>query len=48
VEAAKPFNLKTIAVATGRYSSQELKRASADFVLENLQDRNGFLEILKG
>lgn len=47
VEAAKPFNLKTIAVATGRYSSQELGKTGADFVLENLQDMDGFFEIIK-
>lgn len=47
VEAAKPFNLKTIAVATGRYSSQELEKTGADFVLDNLQDIDGFFEIIK-
>ena len=47
VEAAKPFNLKTIAVATGRYSSQELEKTGADFVLDNLQDMDGFFEIIK-
>jgi phosphoglycolate phosphatase-like HAD superfamily hydrolase len=46
VEAAKPFNLKTIAVATGRYSTQELERTGANFVLENLQDVDGFLKLL--
>jgi phosphoglycolate phosphatase-like HAD superfamily hydrolase len=47
LEAAKPFNLKTIAVATGRYSSQELEKTGADFVLDNLQDMDGFFEIIK-
>ncbi|MDO5835593.1 MAG: HAD family hydrolase [Methanobacterium sp.] len=47
VESARPFNLKTIAVATGRYSCQELEQTGADFVLDNLQDQDGFLEILK-
>ena len=46
VESARPFNLKTIAVATGRYSCQELEQTGADFVLDNLQDQDGFLEIL--
>jgi phosphoglycolate phosphatase len=46
VNAAKPFNLQTIAVATGRYSTEELKKTGANFVLENMEDTISFLEIL--
>ncbi|NYB52948.1 MAG: HAD family hydrolase [Methanobacteriaceae archaeon] len=46
VEAAQPFNLKTIAVATGRYTTRELEKTGADFVLESLEDVNGVLEIM--
>jgi len=48
VEAAKPFHLHTIAVATGRYSTTELEKTGADFVLESLEDVNKVLEIIKG
>ncbi len=46
VKAAKPFNLQTIAVATGRYSTDELEKTGANFVLENLEDVDGFIEII--
>lgn len=46
VEAAKPFNLLTIAVATGSYNTQELEKTGADFVLESLKDVNKVLEII--
>lgn len=46
VEAAKPFNLQTIAVATGRYSTHELRKTGADFVLQSLESTNEFLGIL--
>lgn len=47
VAAAKPFNLKTIAVATGSYSTVQLEKSGADFVLESLDDTQAFLDILK-
>jgi phosphoglycolate phosphatase len=46
VEAAKPFNLQTIAVATGRYSTDELEKTGADYILKNLEDLNGILGII--
>ncbi len=46
VEAAKPFNLRTIAVATGRYSTDDLEKTGADFVLENLENSKSVMEIL--
>jgi len=46
VEAARPFNLHTIAVATGRYSTQDLQKTGADFVLESLDDINQVKEII--
>jgi phosphoglycolate phosphatase-like HAD superfamily hydrolase len=47
VQAAKPFNLKTIAVATGSYSTAELEKTGADFVLKDLEDYETFLRIIK-
>jgi phosphoglycolate phosphatase len=46
VEAARPFNLHTIAVATGRYSTQELEKTGADYVLESLENVNQVMEII--
>lgn len=46
VEAAKPLNLFTIAVATGRYSIDELEETGADFVLKNLENIDRVLKIL--
>jgi phosphoglycolate phosphatase len=46
VEAARPFNLRTIAVATGRYSSQELEKTGADYVLESLENVNQVMRII--
>jgi len=46
VEAAKAYNLKTIAVATGMYSVKELKDCGADYVVENFKNRDKILEIL--
>jgi len=48
VAAAKPFNLYTVAVATGQYSVPELEKCGADFVLENLEDVDGVLGIIIG
>jgi phosphoglycolate phosphatase-like HAD superfamily hydrolase len=46
VAAAKPFQLHTVAVATGSYSSQELAECGADYVLEDLKDMDRVLEII--
>lgn len=46
VQAAQVFKLKTIAVATGSYSVDELDNCGADYVLENLNDKKKFLKIL--
>lgn len=46
VEAANVYNLKTIAVATGRYSVEDLEKTGADYVLEDLKDKDRILEIL--
>ena len=47
VHAAQVYKLKTIAVATGSYSVEELENCGADYVLESLTDKNEVLEILK-
>jgi len=47
VHAAQVYSLKTIAVATGRYSVEDLERTGADYVLKNLKNKSEFLEILK-
>ena len=46
VEAAQAYNLKTIAVATGMYSTQELRDCGADYVIENFKNKDKILEIL--
>lgn len=46
VHAAQVYKLKTIAVATGRYSVKDLESCGADFVFKDLNDKEGFLEIL--
>lgn len=46
VKAAKESNLLTIAVATGRYSRKELKDCGADYVLNNLVNKDEVLEII--
>jgi phosphoglycolate phosphatase len=46
VQAAQVFKLKTIAVATGSYSVEDLENCGADHVLVNLNDKKRFLEII--
>lgn len=46
VAAAKLFQLHTVAVATGSYSSLELAQSGADYVLEDLKDLDRILEII--
>jgi phosphoglycolate phosphatase len=44
--AGLEVGIKTIGVATGRYSTAELKDSGADFALKNLKDKNRILEII--
>jgi phosphoglycolate phosphatase len=46
IKAAKASNLLTIGVATGRYSKEELENCGADYVLNNLKNKDKILEIL--
>jgi len=46
IEAAQEAGVKTIGVATGIYSEEQLKDAGADFVLGNLRDVKKVLEII--
>ncbi len=46
VHAAQVYNIKTIAVATGKYSVEDLEKTGADFVLKDLKDKYRVLEIL--
>lgn len=46
VQAAQVYNLKTIAVATGSYSFKDLEKCGADYILEDLKDKDRILEIL--
>ena len=46
IMAGKEAGVKTIGVATGTYSKDELKRSGADSVLEDLRDKNKFLAII--
>jgi phosphoglycolate phosphatase-like HAD superfamily hydrolase len=44
--SAKNSNLIAIGVATGIFSKQELRDAGADYVLDNLEDIDEFLDII--
>ncbi|MBM4240532.1 MAG: HAD family hydrolase [Euryarchaeota archaeon] len=46
VNAGKSTGALTIGVATGRYTTHELEKSGADFVLNDLTDKNEFLEII--
>ena len=46
VQAGRKAGIKTIGVATGIYSKEQLESAGADFVLEDLKDKNAVLEIV--
>ncbi|WP_083240980.1 MULTISPECIES: HAD hydrolase-like protein [Methanobacterium] len=37
---------KTVGVATGRYSKDELKDSDADFVFDNLTDKKEILNVI--
>lgn len=45
VECGKKLNLRTIAVATGLTCAEDLKRCGADYVFENFENSNTFLDI---
>lgn len=46
VECAKPYGAKVIAVATGPYSVNELKKTKADVVVETLAEKEKLLPLL--
>ncbi len=46
ISSAKNSNLVAIGVATGIFSKQQLKDAGADYVLDNLEDTDKFLDII--
>ncbi len=46
ISSGKAIGARTIAVATGIYSVEELKASNPDVVLETLDDRDGFLDIV--
>lgn len=48
IEAGKKARVRTVGVATGIYSKEQLKNSGADFVLENLEDTNKILETIWG
>ena len=48
INAGKDAGVKTIGVASGFFSEQQLKEVGADFVLPDLTDSKKFLEIILG
>lgn len=46
VRAGKLAGVKTIAIATGIYPKDQLEKEQADFVLENLKDKNKIIKII--
>ncbi len=46
IKAGFEANAKTIGVATGTYSTRELKNYGADFVFENLKDKERIWDVL--
>jgi len=44
VVAGKKAGAKTIGVATGRYSSEELIKSKVDFIMDDLTDEKSFIE----
>lgn len=47
MKAGKEAGIKIIGVTTGIYSKKQLKDAGADFILENLKDKNKIFKIIK-
>jgi phosphoglycolate phosphatase-like HAD superfamily hydrolase len=48
MDAGREAGVKTVGVATGDFSTEQLKEAGADFVLENLKDTKRILEVIFG
>lgn len=48
IECAKHNNFISVAVATGRYSVEELAKHQPDFVLTDLSDHDNVYNILMG
>ena len=46
IQAGKEVKIKTIGIATGIYSKEKLEGAGADFVLENLKNKNVVLKFI--
>ena len=46
VKAGFEVGAKSIGVATGRYSKKELKDSGADFIFDNLRDKEKIIEII--
>ena len=47
IKAGREGNGETIAVATGTYSMEELQDCGADFVFDDLRDKNEILKIVE-
>lgn len=47
MEAGKRAGVKTIGVTTGIYTTEQLKKAGADFVVNNLKKTDEILKILE-
>lgn len=47
IKAGFEANAKTIGVATGTYSREELEKYGSDFVFDNLKDKKGILKIIE-
>jgi len=47
IKAGQEAGVKTVGVATGIYSEEQLRDAGADFVLDNLKDAKKVLEIIE-
>jgi len=46
MKAGKEAGVKTIGVTTGVYSKKQLENSGADFIFENLKDKNEVLQII--
>jgi phosphoglycolate phosphatase-like HAD superfamily hydrolase len=46
VKAGFEAGVKSIGVATGRYSKKELKESGADFVFDSLKDKEKILKVI--
>jgi len=46
VKAGKEVGAKVIAVVTGKYNEEELRRTGADFIVKSLKERNKILKII--